>query len=394
MEIKPFHPLMKSYSYQSPTRVVFGLNSLDKLTDELAAWSPKRSLIITGTSVCKNEAYCKVLDALASFGTPVEFKSIKPEPDSDSLNALAIEARNGQFDLVVGMGGGSTMDAAKVASLIAANEGEPMKYFMGEPAAKKGPPIVTIPTLAGTGSEVTPITVVAHSGAKLSLKHRHLYPALAIVDPVLAMAAPPEATASAGADALCHAIESIMSVDSNSLTRALCFEAINLVESYLEKAYCNGSDIEARNGLALASVMAGMAFQNTGLCLAHGIASTYALKASLPHGTSVALAEPYAIEFNAPCIAERLEVIAAGLGIESSGASGSELGEAIVDRILDIMCTLGLPSNLEDIKISEDELEPMVDDLMGNYSTFISKNPRKPSREDLLDLYGRMLEGY
>jgi alcohol dehydrogenase class IV len=186
----------------------------------------------------------------------------------------------------------------------------------------------------------------------------------------------------------------MMSVDSNSLTRALSFEAINLVENFLEKAYCNGADIEAKNGLALASVMAGMAFQNTGLCLAHGIANTYALRASLPHGISVAIAEPYVIEFNAPSIPEKLEVIAAGLGIEGTCGSGSELGEAVVDRILDIMCTVGLPSSLEGLDINDEDLEPMVDDLMKNYSPFIAKNPRKPSKEDLLDIYSSMLEGY
>jgi alcohol dehydrogenase class IV len=327
------------------------------------------------------------------MGALVEFTSVKPEPDYDIINALASEVRRGSFDLIVGLGGGSAMDAAKIASLLAANEKEPIKYFKGETVSAKGPPIVTIPTIAGTGSEVTPITVMVVKNMKLALRHQHLYPSLTVVDPVLAVTSSAEATASAGIDALCHAAESIMSVSSNPVTEALAFEAISLVDDFLERAYCNGSDIEARNGLAMASFMAGMAFMNTGLCLAHGIAYTYAVGAGLPHGSSVALAEPYVIAFNAPAIADKMELIAAGLGLDTDGLSADEIGYAAAERIQDIMCTLRLPTSLKDIKLGVNDIGPLVDDLIKNYSRFITENPRVPSRDDLLELYEGMVQG-
>jgi alcohol dehydrogenase class IV len=118
------------------------------------------------------------------------------------------------------------------------------------------------------------------------------------------------------------------------------------------------------------------------------------MRCGLPHGTSVSVAEPYAIEFNAPAIPEKMKIIAAGLGIDTEGLTSSEAGEAVAVRMLDITGTLGLPMSLEDLELGEEDLEPMVDDLLKNYNRFIEKNPRKPSRKDLLFLYRSMLEGY
>lgn len=393
MEPKPHHPLIKTYTFNSPTRLFFGANSLDRLRDELKQYASKKVMIVTGSSVSRTPAYKRVLGMLKEQ-TILEFSGIPPEPDEAALAALSDEVIGALPDLIIGMGGGSTMDMAKLASLIVGNKKNPLPYFMGEPVAKRGPPIITIPTIAGTGSEVTPISVVTTKGVKLAINHHYLHPALSIIDPVLSITAPPSATASAGIDALNHAVESIMSLESNPLTASLAFEAINLADEYLERAYANSDDLEARNGLALASAIAGMAFSNTGLCMTHGIAYTYAVKCGLPHGTSVALAEPYVIEFNAPAIQGKLEVIAAGLGVGLEGLSTVEAGEAIALRYLEIMGTLGLPLSLEDLGLVDDDLEPLIDDFLKNQSRFMVRNPRHPSRKELLALYQAMLEGY
>ncbi|MBM5805917.1 MAG: iron-containing alcohol dehydrogenase [Candidatus Verstraetearchaeota archaeon] len=394
METKIHHPLLKTYSYQVPTRIVFGLGSFERLKDELKRFEFKRALLITGKTVCKTDACAWVREVLSSIGGLAEFNEVPPEPDAPVLAVLTKIVRRNPPDLIVGLGGGSSLDMAKMASLLTVNEKDPIAYFKGEPVAKKGPPIVTVPTIAGTGSEVTPISVVVDRGLKLALHNHHLYPALTVIDPALSVTASPQATASAGIDALCHAVESIMSVDSNPITASLAFEATSLVDDYLERAYCNGEDVEARNGLALASAMAGMAFANTGLSLAHGIAYTYATRCKLPHGASVGVAEPYVIEFNSPSIPDKAEVIAAGLGLDTQGLSTSGVGYAIALRMIDIMETVGLPLSLEDLGLEESDLEPMVGSLLKNYLRFIVKNPRKPSREELLKLYRTMLEGY
>ncbi len=393
METKPLHPLLRSYSYNSPTRLVFGTGSLERLRDELRLYAPSKVALIAGGSVSKAPAYKKALEILPAEAV-LEFKGVPPEPNEGALATLTEEICREGADLIIGLGGGSSMDMAKLASLIAGNRKSPLPSFRGEPIAKRGPPVITIPTIAGTGSEVTPISVITERGVKLALNHPFLYPALSIIDPLLSLSAPPSATASAGIDALNHAVESLMSLESNPITASLAFEAINLADDCLERAFANGEDLEARNGLALASAMAGMAFSNTGLCITHGIAYTYAVRLGLPHGTSVALAEPYVIEFNAPAMPGKIEVIAAGLGVDTEGLSAREAGEAVALRYLEIMGTLGLPMSLEDLGLGEGDLEPLVDDFLKNQSRFMARNPRRPSRKELLDLYRTMLEGY
>lgn len=394
MSSKFYHPLFRVYTFQSPTRIIFGINSLDKLQEELKKFEPKSALIVSGKNVCRTDGYARVCSMVSSVCSTVEFNEVSPEPDSSTISRLASRVREVSPSIVVGIGGGSSLDMAKVASIAVANEKDPVSYFKGEPLTKKGPPVITVPTISGTGSEVTPISVVVDSGKKLALSHPFLYPSLTVVDPVLSITAPPYSTASAGIDALCHAMESFMSLDSTPITESLAFEAMSLSEEYLERAYSNGEDIEARSALSLASVLAGMAFMNTGLCLAHGIAYTFATKCNLPHGVSVALAEPYVLEFNAPAITEKLDVIAAAFGIDTEGASPAETGNAVAMRLTEIMDTMNLPLSLDELGVEEKELEPMVEDLIKNYSRFIVKNPRKPSKEDLIKLYQRMFEGY
>jgi alcohol dehydrogenase class IV len=393
MEPKPQHPLLKTYSFNSPTRLVFGTNSLERLKDELKPYASNKAMLITGASVSRAPVYKRVMEMLPAQ-TILEFKGIPPEPEAAALTVLSEEISREKPDIIIGLGGGSTMDMAKLASLIAGNPKNPLPFFRGEPIAKRGPPIITIPTIAGTGSEVTPISVVTEKGIKLVLNHPFLCPAMSIIDPMLSLTAPPSSTASAGIDALNHAVESIMSLESNPVTASLAFEAINLADNYLERAFTNGEDLEARNGLALASAMAGMAFANTGLCITHGIAYTYAVRCGLAHGVSVALAEPYVVEFNAPAMPEKLEVIAAGLGVGTEGLSVSDVREAVAMRYIEIMGTLGLPMSLEDLGLGEDDVELLVDDFLKNYSRFITRNPRHPSRQELLALYKTIFEGY
>ncbi len=389
-----YHRLFRIYTFQAPTRIVFGPNSLNKLLDEIKKFDTNSILIVSGRNVCNTEGYKKIHDILSSISKVYEFNDVIPEPNSSNLLDLAKKAREVKPSLIVGIGGGSSLDMAKIASIVITNEKDPISYFKGEIIQNKGPPIITIPTLFGTGSEITPISVIVDNGKKLALYHSFLYPSLAIIDPILSITAPPNATASAGIDALCHAIESIMSIDSNSITEPLAFEAIRLSDGYLERVYCNGEDIEARTAIAMASLLSGISFMNTGLCLPHGIAYTYAVNYNLPHGISVAIPLPYVIEFNSIAIPDKISLIASAFNLDVTGLSVYEISTYISSRLMEIMDNLNLPTNLSDIGIEEKNIEKMVDDLLKNYSRFINKNPRKPSREDLLNLYQQMFEGY
>ncbi|MCS7098599.1 MAG: iron-containing alcohol dehydrogenase [Candidatus Methanomethyliaceae archaeon] len=386
---KFYHPLFRTYTFLSPTRVIFGPNSLEKLSDELKKFDLKSVLIVSGKNVCKTEGYKRVCELLPS---PIEFNEVLPEPDESVLQNLTSKVREINPSLIIGVGGGSSLDMAKIASIVAVNKKDPILYFKGEPIQNRGPPIITIPTLTGTGAEVTPISVIIHEGKKLALYNSFLYPTLSIVDPILSISAPPDITASAGIDALSHALESIMSIDSSIMTEPLALEAIRLSNDHLERVYCNGEDIEARSAMAIASILAGISFMNTGLCLPHGIAYTYAVKYKLSHGISVAIPQPYVIEFNAPSITNKLHLIASALGLDVTGASPYETSNIISSRIIEIMEFLKIPTDLSSIGIKESEIDIMVEDLINNYSRFITKNPRKPSREDLFNLFQQMFQ--
>ncbi|MEM0231604.1 MAG: iron-containing alcohol dehydrogenase [Candidatus Methanomethyliaceae archaeon] len=386
---KFYHSLFRIYSFSSPTRIIFGPNAIEKLPEELKKFDLKSILVISGRNVCKTEGYKKICELLPSF---IEFNEISPEPNSSILQKLNYKVKEVNPSLIIGIGGGSTLDMAKIASILTVNDDDPIAYFKGKAIQRKGPPIITIPTLPGTGSEITPISVIVHEEKKLALYNSFLFPTLCIVDPILSISAPPDVTASAGIDALSHALESIMSIDSNIITEPLAFEAIRLTNDYLERVYCNGEDIEARHAISMASILSGMAFMNTGLCLSHGIAYTYAVKYKLPHGISVAIPQPYVIEFNAPAITDKIYLIASAFGLDTTGATIQEVSNIISSRIMEIMESLNIPTDLSSIGIKESEIEFMVEDLLNNYSRFITKNPRKPSREDLINLYQQMFQ--
>ncbi len=386
--------MFKSFSYQQPTKIVFGIGSIERLPDELRKLKFGSVMLVTGRVVGQTKAAERVREIVSQFGRLSEFNGVMPEPDTRVLNSLADQVRGNRPDVIIGLGGGSALDMAKAASAVAANEGDPLAYFRGEPLRNRGPPIITIPSLSGTGAEVTAFSVVAVGTDKLALLNPLLSPSLTVVDPSISVTADPGATASAGLDAMGHALEALMSTDSNAITDSLALEAVILLERYLERAYCNGDDIEAKCGLALASLASGMAFSNTGLGMAHGLAYTYALRCSLPHGASVALAEPYSVLFNAPAVPDKIRMMADAFGIEAAAASTpKEIGAEISVRLFEMMDTLRMPQSLRGRGVKEEDIPAMTDALLTKYSRFLLKNPRKPSRDDLTEIYEAMLEG-
>ncbi|RLE50789.1 MAG: alcohol dehydrogenase, partial [Candidatus Methanomethylicota archaeon] len=271
---------------------------------------------------------------------------------------------------------------------------EPVEKFIGAQLVKnRGAPLIQIPTLSGTGSEVSPVSVLTRGRVKEAIWSYNIFPHTSLVDPVLATTAPPNATASSGVDALCHAIESIMSIESNEITEALSLEAIRLVSTYLERAYANGDDIEARYGLALASMLAALSFTNTMLCLGHGIAYTFSVDYNVPHGVSCGIAEPFVMEYNMPAVLDKLVSIADAFGVDILGLSLKDAAYEAIAAFRDLASSVNIPSCLKDLGVEREKLESMVDQLFTRQSRFIARNPRKPSREDMLSLYEKMWEG-
>lgn len=393
MEFRSLHSLMRSYSFYMPVKVVLGINSSKSLLEEVRNFPGRRVLAVSGKNVSKLGIPQQVLAPLERDGYDVFlYDEVPPEPPIENASEVAEVARRG-FDVVVGIGGGSAMDMAKVASAAITNP-EPVERFIGAHLIKRrSAPLVQVPTLFGTGSEVTPISVMTKEGVKVAIWSYNIFPHVSILDPALSVSAPPKATSSAGVDALCHAVESLMSVESTWITDAMSLQAIRLISHYLEKAYANGEDLEAKLGLAYASTLAGASLANAMACLGHGIAYTFAVRYNVPHGVSCGVAEPYVMDYNSLAAPEKLSSIADSFGVDVSGLGVREAAFEAINAFIDLLKSLGMPTSLKELGVKKDDIRGMVDELFSKQSRFIARNPRKPTKEDMVELYERMWEG-
>jgi len=274
------------FEFATAGRIVFGAGTAAHAPSTVLALGSK-PLLVTGRDTARAQW---LIDAFEAAGTPCEVTSITGEPDVEAVRHGSAHARLAGCDVVVGLGGGSAIDAAKAIAALATNDGDPLDYLevvgRGQPLARTPLPVVAIPTTAGTGSEVTRNAVLAVPGArvKASLRSPLMIPRVAIVDPGLTLELPPGDTAHTGLDALTQLIEPFLSVRSNAMTDALCREGLPKVARALRRAYADGRDIDARADMALASLFGGLALANAGLGAVHGCAAPIGGRFQAPHG--------------------------------------------------------------------------------------------------------------
>lgn len=274
------------FEFATATRLVFGPGVLAEAAPAARAMGA-RALVVLGAHVERSEP---LLSALAGAGVPVTHFSVEGEPDLACIRRGVALAQDAACDLLIGCGGGSVIDAAKAIAALVANGGDPLDYLevVGQARALQRPslPCIAIPTTAGTGSEVTRNAVLAvpEQRIKVSLRSPHLLPRLALVDPLLTHSLPPHVTASTGLDALTQLIEPFVSSRANPLADALCREGLARAARSLRRAYTHGDDAAARQDMALASLLGGLALANAGLGAVHGIASVVGGMFAAPHG--------------------------------------------------------------------------------------------------------------
>ena len=300
--------------------------------------------------------------------------------------------RSSDFDLVVGVGGGSSLDMAKVASIMKINPGSPSEYIGVNRVEERGIPLIAVPTTSGTGSEATSTIVIVHEGRKTGITSPPVMPSVAIVDPNLTVTMPPRVTANTGLDALSHAVEAYMSVDANPLSDALALEAIGLIADNLTVAYSQTGNMEARYHMALASLLAGLAITNAGTCGGHATAYGYAVRYKLAHGYACAMALPYIMDFNAMACLQKMANMAVALGENVEGVSLWEAASMAVFAVYRLNERLGIPHSLKDLGVPREEIPDIADDMM-KVGRLILHNPRSVSKEDALSLFERMWEG-
>jgi alcohol dehydrogenase class IV len=300
---------MSSFEFATANRIIFGAGKLNGLADQLKGRA-KRLLLVCGNS---SDAIPRVREILSAQDIPFDEFHVHGEPTVDTASEGVSLALEHGSDVVIGLGGGSVLDAGKAISALATNRGDIFDYLevvgKGQPLTSAPLPYIAIPTTAGTGTEVTRNAVLESPshGVKVSLRSPLMLPSIALVDPELTYSLPPEITASSGLDALTQLIEPFVSIKANPMTDAICREGMRHAAQSLRQAYHNGADPygSAREGMALASLFGGMALANAALGAVHGFAGPLGGMLHAPHGAICARLLPLVMEANIKALESR-----------------------------------------------------------------------------------------
>jgi alcohol dehydrogenase class IV len=312
----------------------------------------------------------------ASFASVV-FSDIRGEPSMEDAETAVGAARREGPVAVLGIGGGSALDLAKLVAAGLTNAGSIAEYFEGRPLQEPPPPLILVPTTAGTGAEASRAAVVIRGGRKLSLLHHYLTPRGAILDPELTRTLPPHLTAWTGMDAMSHCIEALMSTSATPLTDAVALQGLDLLCRYLPSVYQNGGDISARAWVQAGAFLGGVAL-SAGMILGHSMAYTLANRLRLAHGLSCAVALPYCMAYNLPVAADRMGAIAEVMG------AGLEPRAAVL-AIHRLNSSLGIPESLRSMGLASKDLAALVEECITIYPR--PNNPRALEPGALLRLY-------
>lgn len=383
---------MGSSIFQSPEKIIYGEDTVT-LTGKEAQSFGNKVLVVTGKgSSKKTGALDKVLKSLKDSSLEyIVFDKVESDPSVNTVREGVKIAKKEAADLIVALGGGSALDAAKGISIMIGNEGDIVDYEKKSPE-KTGLPIIAIPTTAGTGSEVTRFTIITDTERKIKMLigGSTLIPKVAILDHKLSVMMPPAVTAATGMDALTHAIEAFISKKSQPTTEMYALTAIKIISGNLAKAVLDGENLEARKNMLLGQMYAGLAFSNASVALVHSMSRPLGAYFKVPHGLANALLLPVVMEFNRAACAEKFASIAKAMGEKTNHKSVRDASSLAVDAVDKLFSEIGLPNTLKEVGVEKDLIEKMAEDAMASGST--ANNPRKPSMEELVQIYNKIYE--
>ncbi|MBZ4190865.1 iron-containing alcohol dehydrogenase [Niabella beijingensis] len=323
------------------------------------------------------------------------YSDLVPEPTVETGQKAIDFGRSGNFKLVIGFGGGSALDMAKLVAVFIQNPG-PVSAYLNLTGTKKiehrGLPKILIPTTSGTGTEVTNISVLALERTKDVVVHDYLLADAAIVDPVFTLSVPPRVTAATGADALTHAIEAFISVNATPYSDGLALQAIRLIGSTLRQAVTDGSNREARTAMAYGSYLAGMAFFNAGVGAIHALAYPLGGQFHLAHGESNAVLIPYVLGYILPSCAARLAVVYEALGFSEATISMQEAAEKCIRVLAALTRDIGIPETLAGFQIPEAATAALAADGILQ-KRLLARCPMELSEEQVHEIYARAFTG-
>lgn len=369
-------------NFYLPTKIIFGGGVLDHLKEVVEKeFKASNVFLVTDKGIMESGIGRRVLSCLKNVHL---FDEVEPNPKSTTINRAGEIVRKIKSNLVIGLGGGSSLDAAKAVALLAANRGK-IEDYEGKGKYKTSPlPVIAVPTTCGTGSEVTWVSVITHPERrfKMSVKGPQMFPAVALVDPDLLISLPPPLIASTGMDALTHAIEAYTVKEATYLTDVFARESIRLISSSIESACKDilGGE-EVREKMMLGSTLAGIAFGNSDVGAVHCLVEAVGAIYDLPHGVLNSIFLPFVMEFNLPSTTERYGEIAELMGIKRKNRNLAS--QELIHKIKSLSRSLKIPS-FQSFGIKESQFPDIASRAFNNNSN--PSNPREVKIEDYLEI--------
>ncbi|MDU7067647.1 MAG: L-threonine dehydrogenase [Clostridium perfringens] len=381
-----------SYKFFMPAISLMGADCLKDAGDQVGELGFKKALIVTDKVLGQIGIVKKVTDVLDNKNIEYAiYDETKPNPTVKNVNDGLALLKEKECDFVISLGGGSAHDCAKGIALLATNGGEIKDYEGVDKSKKTQLPMVGINTTAGTGSEMTLFAIITDEERhiKMALVDKHLTPIIAVNDPMLMLAMPKSLTAATGMDALTHAIEAYVSTSATPITDACAEKAIELISNYLVNAVENGQDVEARDMMAYAEYLAGMAFNNASLGYVHAMAHQLGGFYNLPHGVCNAILLPHVQEYNKATSASRLAKIAKIMGGNIEGLTDEQGADLCIDMIKSLSQTIGIPEGLGVLGVKESDFETLATNALNDACSLT--NPRKGNLEEVIAIFKKAM---
>ncbi|RTR34570.1 L-threonine dehydrogenase [Shewanella atlantica] len=375
-----------------PSVNVLGQNAVDEAIGDIKTLGFKRALIVTDKPLVEIGLVGQVADKLGTAGIEVTvFDGVQPNPTSGNVESGLELLKANDCDFVVSLGGGSPHDCAKGIALVATNGGSIKDYEGLDVSTKPQLPLVAINTTAGTASEMTRFCIITDEARhiKMAIVDKHTTPILSVNDPELMLAKPAGLTAATGMDALTHAVEAYVSIAANPITDACAIKAIELIKANLVEAVDNGQSIDARDQMAYAQFLAGMAFNNASLGYVHAMAHQLGGFYDLPHGVCNALLLPHVQEYNAQVAAPRLKDVAKAMGVDVSAMDDAQGANAAIEAIKALALAVKIPENLTKLGVKAEDIPTLADNALKDACGFT--NPKQATHEEICQIFTNAL---
>ena len=389
-----FFRMSDVFMFQIPRKIVFGNGAIRRIGEEAAnIFAGKKILMVTDKGVVQAGLTKEAVDSLKKSGFQViTFDRVLPDPPVNVVIECIELARKERVDIIFGIGGGSSIDAAKAVSLFVPYEGDIYSCIGLAINQVKNPglPKIFIPTTAGTGADLSNSFVLTNdrTNEKISSNTPYAFSDLSIIDPELTLNLPPKITAESGMDAFSHSLESFVSLQANPLSDLFALRGMELISKNIGKAYSHGpKSPEARYAMCFAVCMGTMALRSSRGGAIHPTCYPLAMKYHLTHGLSISLMMPYVMEFNLASDLKRFAAVASAMGERIEGFSTEEAAQVAVKAVKRLIGDLGLPLRLRDIGVKKEDFGEFARFVAKKYPHYLASNPRKVSEQDIIGIY-------